>query len=159
MFFKSTTPKQNATLSTKDRIELFLKENSAQYECENNLYRLYINGKKTTWRLGIIVDEERKTLVIRSLYPFTVTDAKKNRVAELIVRLNSNILLGCFNMDYLDGALTFNTAHFWGNTEIYNETIERLFFTQINTVDDMFELFAEVNFGEGEPALLALQIE
>lgn len=159
MFFKSSNPKQNAALSTKDRVELFLKENSAQYECENNLYRLYINGKKTTWRLGIIVDEERKTLVIRSLYSFEVSDAKKSKMAELIVRLNSNILLGCFNMDYVDGSLTFNTSHFWGNTEIDNETIERLFFTQIHTVDDMFELFAEVNFGEGEPALLALQLE
>ena len=158
MFFKSTNQKQNVNLSTRDQLEFFLKKNSVQFECENNLYRLYINGKNTTWRLGMIIDDERKVLFIRSLYPFTVADAKKSKIAELIVRLNSNIVLGCFNMDYAEGEVTFNMAHFWGKTEMDHDSIERLFFIQIRTVDDMFQLFAEVNFGEGEPALLALQL-
>ncbi len=159
MFFKSINHKKNANLLVKNQVELFLKRNSVHFECENNLYRLYINGKKTTWRMGIIIDEERKVLVIRSLYPFTVSDAKKSKIAELIVRLNSNIVLGCFNMDYAEGDVTFNMAHFWGNTEMDQDSIERLFFKQIRTVDDMFQLFAEVNFGDGEPALLALNLD
>jgi hypothetical protein len=158
MFFKSKKEKNSFLESIKNQLELFFKEKSIHYESEDHFFRILINGNNTSWRMGIIIDERFKTIMIRSVYPFTVEDTRKFKIAELIVRINENIVLGNFDLNYEEGSVTFKTAHYCDDANISKDTFARLFFTQIHTFDDMFRAFAEVNFGDGEPALLALQL-
>ncbi len=158
MFFKSKKEKSSFLDSIKNQFELFFKNNSIHYESEDHLFRILINGNNASWKMGILIDERLQTIMIKSMYPFTVDDTKKHKIAELIIRINQNILLGNFDMNYEEGAIVFKTAHFCDYTEISQDTLARLFFTQFHTVDNMFRSFAEVNFGNGEPALLALQL-
>ena len=100
MFFKSKKEKSSFLDNIKNQFELFFKNNSIHYESEDHFFRILINGNNTSWRMGIIIDERFKTIMIRSVYPFTVEDTRKFKIAELIVRINEIIVLGNFDLNY-----------------------------------------------------------
>lgn len=123
------------------------------FDPDKNLFSFSLGSENCSWRMIVYFDEQRGTLLIRSSYPIIVKDTQKLRVAELLVRLNSIIVLGSFQLDFSDGEVAFKTVHLIQEGQLDSETFKKLFRTNIQTTDEHFNPIFSVNAGFTEPVL------
>jgi hypothetical protein len=155
MFFKSKKTISSVELSAKEVVGEFLNSKQFRYEFDenHNLFSLNLAGNHVNWRCLIYIDNERKTICIRSYYPITIQDQQKIKMAELVARINSRIVLGSFIIDFEQGDIAFDTTHLHGDEPITPAVFEKLYYTNCQTLDEHFKMISAVNLGYTEPVL------
>jgi hypothetical protein len=86
--------------------------------------RIFVKGKHAEWACMIRCFEQSARLLVYSLYPEQVEAALRNRISELICRINYGLILGNFEMDWEDGELRYKTSMDIESIEI-NRTVLR----------------------------------
>ena len=100
---------------------------------------LSIAGKHADCSIEMSVPHEGDFLQINLYYPFRVRDEEQRRsAAELIARANYGILVGHFELDMHDGEIRFHITHLIQGIPLASETIERLLYTGLTSMDRYF---------------------
>jgi hypothetical protein len=157
-FNKQTELTEN---KVKQVIESGLKEGNIKFEYDslNNRFVMNIVGRQLTWHCIIYPDYDRCVLLIRSFYPISVIDGKALKMAEMAARCNEDILLGKFNLNFESGSISLDTIHLFADSVFTEGIFRTLISTNLVSAEEYFRLFAAVNFGDEEPALLIQQIK
>lgn len=92
---------------------------------------------------------------IHSHCPIDIKEHQKLRLAELITRLNNNLLLGCFILNFEEGEIIYKTVHLCIDKSLNLKTMDILFNTNAQTMDDFLPAISAVNSGYSEPCLAA----
>lgn len=139
----------------KDAAIQFLKDKNFMYEesDDSGIIWLNLSGENGCWRVVIIAEEDRKIIQIRSICPVTIKDNQKIKIAELLTRLNSQLLFGNFIFNFEEGEITFKTINLFKDGILSNEPLEILFNTNMSTLDDCIPAIIAVNSGFTEPVL------
>lgn len=89
-----------------------LEDEGLPYQTEEpGLISFTIRGTAGSWFCKILIDEgeEWRSVIVTSLAPLTVPEARRAAVAEWIVRKNYHTRIGSFQMDLTDGEVSYKT--------------------------------------------------
>ena len=128
-------------ISLKQTLVEFLNEKNFQYEStdDDDILILPMHGENGNWRMLFQINEEKELLEIRSYCPIKIKYNQKLRLAELITRINYNLVLGCFTMDFEDGRIFFSIAHLSREANLNIKTLNTLFNTNAHTLDQFLQ--------------------
>jgi len=144
-------------INSKQILLEFLNERNFRYENTNdeNILIVPMSGENGNWKMLFHIIAEKDMLQIRSYCPIKIKDNQKLRISELITRLNNMFLLGYFSFDFEEGEIVFKTIHLFAETDLNLNTLNILFVTNAQTLDEYLPAITAVNSGYAEPCLAA----
>ncbi len=105
-----------------------------------------------------VCEEDAQRLMIRVMLPFNAPAARRLAVAEFITRVNYKLILGCFEMDFSDGELSFRATIDVENDRLTPALVHNLVGCSLATTDRFYTALAAVALGGIAPAdALAMQ--
>ncbi len=107
-----------------------------------------VHGKHAEWLSLIRIFEKTQRLVVYSLYPEHVPEARLGRLMELITRINYGLILGNFEMDLRDGEIRYKTSIDLESIDISPVMIRNLVFGNFFSVDLYFYAIQAAIHGE-----------
>ena len=135
----------------------FFKKNNFCFEVDENETTIStkFSGDNGNWHTHIHIDTDMEILFIISFCPLNAKDSKKLLVAELLTRINNNLLLGSFKLNFEDGLICFTNTQLLKQSPLNLINFETLFDTNLNTLDKHIPAISAVNSGYIEPCLAA----
>jgi hypothetical protein len=97
--------------------------------------RLQYQGENGVWNCLAQVREEQNQLVFYSIAPISFPEAKRLPGAELLTRLNHNLWIGNFEMDFSTGGIRFKTSLDFADLEPDDSLIRQLVYTNVETME------------------------
>ena len=156
----ATAPGTSTLFETVAR---WLDSNDWNYEdsSEQGWFSARYRGDSGSWRiiLDTFEDADVRRLIVYSIYPVFVPEARRLAVSEMITRANSRMVLGNFELDFSDGEVRYKTAVDVCHGEMSAEIIERLLHTNIGTANRYLAVLLGVAFGNVAPAAAIEQAE
>jgi hypothetical protein len=99
----------------------------------------------------ILVNEERRQVSFVTVCPLTIQKDHRQATAELILRINSNLFLGRFDLDMDDGEVRYHSSVMLGDGDLDEEMYSHLIFTNLIAMDIHFSAIAAVSIGSESP--------
>jgi hypothetical protein len=121
--------------------------------------RIFVKGKHAEWACMIRCFEQSARLLVYSLYPEQVEAALRNRISELICRINYGLILGNFEMDWEDGELRYKTSMDIESIEINRTVLRNLVYGNFHSFDMYFNAIAQGLRTERDLDTLVLEAE
>jgi hypothetical protein len=121
--------------------------------------RIFVKGKHAEWACMIRCFEQSARLLVYSLYPEQVEAALRNRISELICRINYGLILGNFEMDWEDGELRYKTSMDIESIEINRTVLRNLVYGNFHSFDMYFNAIAQGLRSERDLDTLVLEAE
>lgn len=121
--------------------------------------RIFVKGKHAEWACMIRCFEQSARLLVYSLYPEQVEVALRNRISELICRINYGLILGNFEMDWEDGELRYKTSMDIESIEINRTVLRNLVYGNFHSFDMYFNAIAQGLRTERDLDTLVLEAE
>ncbi len=111
-------------------------------------------GEHANWRVVLDVCEDETTccLLVVSIFPFSVPVGRRLAVAELLTRLNFDMIAGCFDIDFDDGEVRLKVAADVIPGQLTLQVINRLVQTNFGACDFCLGPILGVAFGGLEPS-------
>ena len=94
-----------------------------------------VNGENAQWRCLASAGENNEHLVFISIFPVQAAPKKRTACAELLTRINYDLVHGCFEMDFEDGEIRFRTSIGVLDIPIAPKQVEHLVFTNLAMMD------------------------
>jgi len=121
----------------------FLEEEEWKYdvlESEDGIPKITLSfkGHNGSWSVFLRTDEEKCYVHIHSLFPQDVPKNKRMPMAEFLTRTNYGIILGCFQMDFSDGQIVFNTGIDMEGGELTHNMVDNLLRSNLVAMDKYF---------------------
>jgi Uncharacterized conserved protein len=115
----------------------FFKAHDWDYKEDNGRPVIYtgVNGENAQLRCLASAGENNEHLVFISIFPVQAPPKKRARCAELLTRINYDLIHGCFEMDFEDGEIRFRTSIGALDLPIAPKQVEHLIFTNLSTMD------------------------
>jgi hypothetical protein len=129
------------------------------------------NSFRTVFRLGVGLENGRadcfveirepdKQLIILTIWPVSIPDNKRKQIAEFITRINYNLILGAFVLDFDDGELRYKCNFVYDNTLPQSEDVFiRNLFTSFLMMDRYLPGIISIVYANIEPKIAFNQIE
>ena len=90
-------------------------------------------------------------LGVNSFIPNKAPVALRNKCAELLTRINYDLTLGCFEMDYADGEIRFRTSVMVPGADITPGIIEHLIRANLHIVEENYPQIMAVLYAGVSP--------
>jgi hypothetical protein len=119
----------------------------------NGVIKTGIKGNNLSWNVYIRIDEDRKLITIQSVMPLCVSDSQMLNIADLLNRINYQILFGKWCLDNEDGEISHITTQLSDAEHFTKKELDILFDTNFRSVDSIFPAIANVNFGNTAPVV------
>jgi hypothetical protein len=135
-----------------------MKEIILTYLQQNDIQYFFSNEEKTLVRFGVstekaqypclldIVDSENR-FIFFTFFPVYIPENIRIPMAKLLMRINYDIFLGSFEMDFIDGEMRFKTSIIYENVQLTEKMLEHLIKGNISTLDSYFQVLNEFIFG------------
>ncbi|MFN0049693.1 MAG: YbjN domain-containing protein [Cytophagales bacterium] len=135
-------------------VKAFLLSQGWQYSQPDtkNTFLFGLTLEKGKFQCYLQVDEEEFSL---SFYSFIGVNCPENKLialSELLNRINYEVFLGNFEMDFTDGEIRFKTNLSFASITPSLPLIEELIFTNLNTIDKYYDSTLAVMFKEIDPS-------
>lgn len=141
-----------------DVVLRFFKEDQWNFQRINNqpVIRAGFRGERGTWVCYVRVDEANKRFLFHSNLGLNIPGQYRAAVAEYITRVNFELPLGNFEMDFDTGDVRFKTSIEAPEGELTVGMVRALAYTNVRAVDHYFPgLMAVVHSGLSPEAALA----
>lgn len=140
----------NKNFSAQDAFKVltnYFNDNGIPYEEDNNI--LSSNGYlgDIVIQFKIFIDEETKCINFLSPIPITVEEDKKVIMSVAVNYLNASILEGRFKYVIQEGMIFFEHSNVFLNSNIANETIEKILKTSLNMLNIHIDKINKFNKG------------
>ena len=125
-----------------NKIKKYLSDNNWKFSTPENDKSLIFFGLITDngkFQCVIDVNEKDKKIIFYSVYPFYVPNSLKSSLAEILTRINHNLFLGNFELDFDDGEIRFKTSVIYEDTKVTTKMIDHLIRANIFSLDTNFE--------------------
>ncbi|MDJ0535266.1 MAG: YbjN domain-containing protein [Xenococcaceae cyanobacterium MO_207.B15] len=97
--------------------------------------RLFYEGKNGKWNCYTQAREAQQQFLFYSICPLQISEAKRMAIAEFITRANYGLIIGNFELDFSDGEVRYKTAIDVEDEELSTETIKKLVYSNVATMD------------------------
>ena len=109
-----------------------------------------LSGHATFLR-HITLDENHRYLQIKTFLPIKVPKNKRQKVAELIMRVNVNQLIGNFDWDMGTDEICYKTSTVVGRGSLHHDIVNHLFLSNWLAADKYLPAFFDVIFKNFAP--------
>ena len=116
-------------------------------------------GKNGTFRVLIIIKEKTSTVIVYVYSNAKVPEDKRVKAAEYVTRANYGIVLGNFEMDFMDGEFRFKLSTAFPDGEITPKTVELMLAVAAKTMDRYYAGMMSVSYGQIAPADAVKEVE
>jgi len=99
------------------------------FELEEGLYHIGFLSDSAVFSSQIYINEKRRKLEIQTIIPLKTDKNKLAVLADLIVRINNNLFLGRFDLDFDTGVVICKTSIIVGKDNLNNDTLKHLFYS------------------------------
>ena len=112
------------------------------------------NGDRAVWNFNMTASETQSGLFLLSVNSFLPNKAPvalRKAIAEVLTRINFELSLGCFEMDYPQGEIRFRTNVVLPGGDITPGIIEHLVRSNLCLVEERFPQITSVLYGQATP--------
>lgn len=128
-----------------ERFKEYLKAVELSYSLvENETIIMFGYTSRGNYQCIIDIDNEDKIVIIYTILGSLVQSEKRNRIAQLLTRINLGIRIGNFEMDYNDGQIRYKTSvDYDGIKEFDDSFIENLILSNLTKTDEYYQAIEE----------------
>ena len=119
-------------------------------------YGFHSPNKHANYRMLIYCNEKTEIFTAYAYSPFEVPEDRREEVGELFVRLNRQILMGNFDLDFSDGEVRFRAGMDVEGGELTQQMIDNLIGACVWCWEKHYQMIMDVAFGD-TPAYVAVQ--
>ncbi|MBI2276858.1 MAG: YbjN domain-containing protein [Dechloromonas sp.] len=108
-----------------------------------------INGDHGTWRVftQITEAEDERYIVIHAHLPARIPEDHRLKVAELLTRINYDLIQGNFELNFDDGSVLFKTTLDLADGVLTQAMFERIYEINGQTMNQYYALIMSVGYG------------
>ena len=121
--------------------------------------QLAFQGTHGRWLCFAQAREESSQVVFYSVAPVQIPEDKRVAVAEYITRANYGLIIGNFELDFIDGELRYKTSLDAEGTPLTTELLQPVTFANVSTMDRYLPGLMAVLYGNVSPQTAIEQIE
>jgi hypothetical protein len=111
---------------------------------ENEAVITFGYRSKGNYQCIIDIDEEDKIVIIYTILGSLVELEKRNRIAQLLTRINFGIRIGNFEMDYDDGQIRYKTSIDYDGVKDFDDSfLENLILSNLAKTDEYYQAIEE----------------
>lgn len=107
---------------------------------------MIMRGDDLPMEVRFQVIDERKVMRLLSILPFRVSDSKRVEIANVICKINDQLLNGCFDYNEEHGLIIFRLTQIFIGSLIGEETIQYMIGLSLNSIEeynDKFFMFSQ----------------
>jgi hypothetical protein len=121
--------------------------------------RMLFQGKNGTWTCYARTRVEQSQFVFYSICPVKVPKPKRRALGEFIARANYGMIIGNFELDFVDGEIRYKTSIDVEGATLTFPLLKRLVYTNVMMMDEYLPGITAVTKGEASPEDAIAQIE
>ena len=132
-------------MSMFERFKEYLKGVELTYSIvENETIIMFPYTSKGNYQCVIDVNDEAKIVIIYTILGSLVELEKRNRIAQLLTRINFGIRIGNFEMDYGDGQIRYKTSIDYDGIKNFDDSLlENLIMYNLVKTDEFYQAIEE----------------
>jgi hypothetical protein len=119
-------------------------------EPESVLHTVY-RGDHGEWNCFVLVRDEFKQLAFYSVCPIAVPVSHRPAVAEFLMRLNYNLHLGNFELNFDSGEVRYRTSLNIAECDFSLELMKPIIYTNVLMMDQHLPGIMSVSYGQVSP--------
>lgn len=125
-----------------------LEEENATFQhfSDEGIIAIRVGGRNGSYATFVETYEDRDTLCIETHSAILVPKGARNLIGELSLKINKNLTLGRFDLDFESGRWGFHIGHIITD-ELSSDTIRRLICTSIAIIDRFFPAANAIIYG------------
>lgn len=151
---------QNIVLLFEAMVNFFEEDDWDFHQIDNKpIITLSIAGENGSWRCLARVDEEEEYFAFYSICPVNAPEPQRLAMAEFLTRVNQNLRLGNFEMDFKDGEIRYKTSAIFQGYHLTNALFEHWVYANIQTMDLYLPGILRVLYGGFSPEKVIAEIE
>lgn len=125
-------------------------ERHFESDADGGLVVAQIGGEQGTWHTYIQItdDNEARRVVIHAQLPARIPESTRLKVAELLTRVNYDLVVGNFELSLDDGEVLFKTVVDLADGQLTQAMFERMYLLNCQVMNDHYAQIWSVGFGE-----------
>ncbi|MFP3905437.1 MAG: YbjN domain-containing protein [Acidimicrobiales bacterium] len=135
-----------------DAVVQFLESRDWPVDVDDSMIRTVVRTEEQAFPLAAVVVDSVGQIVVYSVHPDPVPPERRDAVAELATRANSQLTVGNLELELDAGQVRFRTGLAVGQSPITEEMVERVIFDNAATAVAYFPLVSAVVEGRLAPA-------
>lgn len=122
----------------------------SEVEGNESVVAAEIAGDDGTWKVYIQIteDEEVRRIVVHSPLPAIIPEHNRLKVAELLTRINYDLIIGNFELGLDDGLVLFKTTLDLADGQLTQAMFERMYELNGHTMNKHYATLLSVGFGD-----------
>lgn len=117
------------------------------------------SGRSGKWVCYAQAREDQEQFVFYSVCPVNVPEDRRPAVAEFITRANYGMIIGNFELDYIDGEVRYKTSIDVEGVNLLPPLIRQLVYANVVTMDRYLPGIMAVTYGSASPEAEVERIE
>jgi hypothetical protein len=114
-----------------------------QPDAEKSTFFLGVGTSNGKFQCIVDVQAEKGRLLMLSIFPMPVPPHLRASLAEILVRINYNLFLGHFELDFTDGEIRFKTSLIYADAKVTPKMLDSFITSNIAAIDAYFELLTQ----------------
>jgi hypothetical protein len=114
-----------------------------QPDAEKPTFFLGIGTSKGTFQCIVDVQEAKERLLMLSIFPTLAPPHLRASLAAILMRINYNLFLGHFELDFTDGEIRFKTSLIYADAKVTPKMMDAFITSNLASVDAHFELLTQ----------------
>jgi hypothetical protein len=144
-----------------DAMARFFEEDDwHNYQIEGEtVLALSFKGENGQWNCFAQAREEHSQVIFYSVCPVTVPETRRHAMAEYLTRANYGLVIGNFELDFVDGEVRYKTSLDLRNADLTPGLMDPVAYANVYTMDRYMPGILAVTYGDVEPADAIQKIE
>ena len=117
------------------------------------------SGKNGKWLCYAHAREAEAQFAFYSVLSVNVPADKRHKVAEFITRINYGMMIGNFEMDYIDGEVRYKTSIDVDGTDLTSTIIQQIVYPNLIITDHYFHGIMRTIYSDDSPADILDEVE
>ncbi|AFZ26691.1 protein of unknown function (DUF1790) [Cylindrospermum stagnale PCC 7417] len=158
---KISSPDTNPNQPIFNALLNFFRQDNWQFQQlkPEPVLRIPFQGKNGNWNCYAKAREIQQHFVFYSICPITAPESKREAIAEFITRVNYDMIIGNFELEFSVGEIRYKTSVDVKDERLSFKSIKHLVYTNVNMMDKYLPGIISVIAGDILPTSAINQIE
>lgn len=144
-----------------DAVQQFLEEDDWPYSLmdERPVYKTGFEGKNGQFTCYAQERAEQQQFVFYSIFPVRVPENKLIELSEFVTRANYGMIIGNFELDYVDGEIRYKTSVDVEDVDLVEPLVRHMMYANVLTMDKYLPGLMRVLYAGISPADAVSEVE